>query len=101
MWVALMGLGVLAIFVFDAAAGAAVEVVVLVFIAAITLAATVLALVAIVDARRRPAAAQAAGAALMTRSPRWIGADRASRPGAGRSRTASRRGSRRPCDRSP
>lgn len=59
MWAALMGLGVLAIFAFDAAAGAPVEVAVFALIAAITLAATALAVVAIVDPRRRSTASQA------------------------------------------
>lgn len=59
MWAALMGLGVLAIFVFDAAAGAPVEVAVFALIAAITIVATALVLVAIVDHRRRSLASQA------------------------------------------
>jgi hypothetical protein len=59
MWAALMGLGVLAIFAFDAAAGAPVEVGVFALIAGITFAATALALVAIVDPRRRSVASQA------------------------------------------
>lgn len=59
MWAALMGLGVLAIFAFDAVAGAPVEAGVFALIASITLAATAIALVAIVDARRRSTASQA------------------------------------------
>ncbi len=59
IWAALMGLGVLAIFAFDAAAGAPVEGAVFALIAAITIVATALALVAIVDPRRRSTASQA------------------------------------------
>jgi len=56
-WVALMGLGVLAIFGFDAAAGVPVPIAVAGVIGAITAAGTVLAILGLMPTRRGPAGA--------------------------------------------